>query len=562
MKYLLLLLLVTTLLVAKSKDSCYSVQLTSFVLKKNSTYDFEKQDYPKYCEMISFTNMNAVRCGCYENYIEVKEEHADLSYFYPDAAIVSTYKYRFKNLTLRKSIKPQVQKKIEKLAIAPVIQTSQMPKEIEEEPKVEEAQELQDKDNFSFLEDMTIQGHLDLKAQAYLVKPDSKHPQNMTASGVLELDYNKDALSIKAKAKAQADYYDFFSDAHNDRSYLRLDELYAKYDFDDDQILAGKNVRFWGALEVRNITDVFNSDELRDDPFESDKLGSWNASYSHFTDSGEISAIVKFYEQEREMSAFPYVYYFFPAKVPILDPNTGTPITPPVPYIYDAKLESESGQMRPSVYLKYSDSTDTEYPLDFAVIFENGYDSQRYYTATPASDFSSISTNENAYLVNKLLTYNTLVVGTTLVKLEATYADVIDNEKIADYYHIGLGVEHTLTQVYKEADLGLLAEYYNYGTLENGKRGDLELFELFQNDLFLGLRYTLNEGNDASVIGGVILDTEYDEQVYYVKYESRVAQTFKLNLDYRYISPSPSDLTAFHLMGRHERLSLELGYYF
>ncbi len=407
-----------------------------------------------------------------------------------------------------------------------------------------------------FLNHMSFQGHLDLTSQAYLTRPDSKHPTNLTASAVLEASYEKESFIFKAKLKAQQDFYDFSGTADkNERTYLRLDELYLTYELEDDQLILGKNVRFWGALEVRNITNSFNNDELRDDPFNSDKIGSWNATFTHYTDSGEFSAIVKFYEESRDMSAYPYVYYYFPATVDVA-PNVYLPL------VYDRDLQTEESTFRPSIYITYSASTDTEYPLDFAIIFENGYDSQRYYTTTPSADTTFVETNENAYLVNKLSTFNTLVVGSTLLKLEAVLTDVIKDEEISDYLHVGLGIEHTLSQFYGNADLGLITEYYYYNTFDDSKRSDLELFELFQNDLFLGLRYSLNEGNDASIIGGAIIDMDYNEQVYYAEYETRLAETFKLSFDYRFIQPSKNYKTAFNLMGRHQRVSLNLGYYF
>ncbi|MDF1884094.1 hypothetical protein JHD49_09100 [Sulfurimonas sp. SAG-AH-194-C21] len=409
----------------------------------------------------------------------------------------------------------------------------------------------------SFLNDISFQGNFDLIGQSYLQAPQGKNPFNITGLANLEIKYTKDDFTAKAKIRAQQDYHDFNIEDDNqqtDRSFIRVDELYAQYDFEDDQILFGKNIRFWGALEVRNITDNFNSDELRVDPFYKDKLGSWNASYSHFTENGELSIIVKLYEQSRQMSAFPYVYYYFPSTVQ-------TPIGT-APLVYDNELLSQEGSTRPSVYLKYSASTDSDYPIDYSVIFENGYDSQRYYTQKFNIDSNSLSIQENAYLVNKFLTYNTMVVNATLIKLEAVYADVINNDKISDYIHLGLGVEHTMTQVYKEANLGLIAEYYSYTTLENDKYNDLKLFELFQNDLFIGTRYTLNDAQDSALIGGVIIDLDYDEQVYYIEYETRLADIIKVNFDYRYIQPSKDTATAFNLMGVHERLSLKLGYYF
>lgn len=394
--------------------------------------------------------------------------------------------------------------------------------------------------------DVNIQGHVDIQSQAYLTHPADKHADNFTASAQLELNYTEGNLEAIAKVTGQQDYYDLLqSQKHTDRSFFRIDELYAKYDFEESQLLGGKSIRFWGALEANNIVDAFNPDDFRTDLFGADKFGVWNLSYTHYTDTGEIALIIKVNEQDQEMAAYPYVYYFFP------------------PFVtYDESLQTKESKNRPSVYLKYSGSTETEYAMDYAFILENGYDDQRYFTSSGPLNGTQVTFNTHAYLVNKLMTYNTLVLGSTLIKLEALYADVIDDPIVSDYYHLGLGLEHTISQFYAQADLGLIAEYYRYTTLDDTKFSDLELFETFQNDLFLGIRYSFNEGNDASLIGGVILDLDYDEQSYYLEYETRVAETFKLNLDYRYTEPSEDSLTAFHLMGRHQRISLKLGYYF
>lgn len=510
-------------------DTCYSVQVAS-IFDKESTYKNTKK-YPSSCEVLSFANLKAVRCGCLDTYKQAQTELKKLRKKHRGAIIVRTYRSRFS-----KTFKNEEVLDTEALA------------EYEEQGEIPLKLRVQ---YYFYESELAVQGHIDLISQAYLTGPNDKHKSNTTATGQVELDFSKDDFKGIAKIYAQGDLHDFQgSSSQNDRSFIRVDELYGKYDFDNDQIMFGKNIRFWGALEVRNITDNFNISELRADPFETDKLGSWNAAYTHYTDSGELSLIIKLDEQDREMSSYPYIYYFFP------DTVSGLPLH------YDNQLQTEKSRNRPSIYLKSSGSTDTEYALDYAVILENGYDSQRYYTQTLSTGGTSIKTNENAYLVNKLLTYNTLVLGSTLFKAEAVYADVINNSVISDYYHLGLGLEHTLNQFYKEADLGLIAEYYKYETLEDGKRNDLQLFELFQNDLFLGARYSLNDGNDASIVGGAILDLDYNEQVYYLEYEGRLAEMFKLNLDYRYISPSQNYLTAFNLMGRHQRMSLKLGYYF
>ena len=127
---------------------------------------------------------------------------------------------------------------------------------------------------------------------------------------------------------------------------------------------------------------------------------------------------------------------------------------------------------------------------------------------------------------------------------------------------MAFGVEHTLENFYESSALGLIAEYYRYDTYESDKYSDIELFETMQNDLFIGLRYSLNNAQDSSFVGGVVADFEYDEQVYYMKFESRFADSYKIGVDYYYIEPSTSHLTAYALLGEHQRVALNVAYHF
>jgi len=396
------------------------------------------------------------------------------------------------------------------------------------------------------LADLEVSGHLDLDSQIYLSVPKSKHNNSFTLKQTLELNYTKDDLTVFSKLYAQEDYYDTLSqEEHNERTFIRADELYLKYDFADDSIKLGKSVEFWGALEFRNIVNAFNPEDFRVDMFNTSKLGVWNLAYSYFTQSGELSLIVKLNEPDQKMPTSPYVYYFLPEGI-----------------AYEESLESSQGTQRPSIYLKYSGTTESEYPLDYAFIYENGYDSQRYFTTNATAISAPTEFRQKAYLVNKFMTYNTLVVDATLIKLEAMYVKVDGQEKVGDYSHIAFGLEHTLENFDNGAALGLIAEYYRYDTYEDDKYTDLELFETMQNDIFIGARYTFNNSEDSSVVGGVVADTEYGEQTYYLQYESRFMEAFKVAFDYYYVQPSTSTLTAYSLLETHQRVGLNIAWHF
>ncbi len=391
--------------------------------------------------------------------------------------------------------------------------------------------------------DIEISGHVDLDSQAYLSKPKNKNANSFTAKQTLEIKYTQDDITVFAKLYAQEAYRDFSTDKEDTkRTFARLDELFLRLDFEDDALQIGKSIKYWGSLELRNIVDAFNPNELRDDMFKTNKLGVWNASYTYYTQSGELSIIAKVAEPDQRMAGYPYVYYFFPSSVD-----------------YNDNLLTSDKKHRPSIYVSYNGTTDTEYALDYAFIYENGYDSQRYFSSIINQPASYV---QNAYLVNKFMTYNTLVVNATLFKLEALYAFVEDDVSVGDYSHIALGVEHTLEDFDNGASLGLLSEYYKYSTYESDKYNDLQLFETMQDDIFIGARYTFNDADDSSIVGGIIHDLEYNEEVYYLEYESRFSESFKVELDYYYIEPSKDTQTAYAFLGRHQRIALNIAYHF
>jgi len=97
MKYFILFLFIVSGLFAKSVDECYSVQIKSFYIKKDSLYDFSEHNYPASCKLIKIGNIQSVRCGCYDDYDKAKRALERLSEEYYDAIIVNTYKKRFQD---------------------------------------------------------------------------------------------------------------------------------------------------------------------------------------------------------------------------------------------------------------------------------------------------------------------------------------------------------------------------------------------------------------------------------------------------------------------------------
>lgn len=400
----------------------------------------------------------------------------------------------------------------------------------------------------------SFEAQIGLNADFFENTRSAKNPDAYTATQLVKLSYEKADWHIFTKLYAQEAYYDTqVSSQQTDRTYVRLDELYARYERADYKFLFGRSIRFWGALELYNLVDRFNARDLRNKMNKVEKIGAWNMEYSYFTETGSINLIVKFYEESEPMAASPYLFYFLPNFVSY----NSTPQTEKKPYI-------------PTVYLKYNGTTDWEYPLDYAMILEHGYSGKRYfYTATPQNLVPSLPSygsptefQERVYLVDQIDTYDTMVVDAMLLKLEASYSRVKDDPNVGDSLALGTGFEYTINGIFQtDADLGLLSEYYRYWSLDDTKYDDLRLFEVYQNDLFLAIRCTLNDLDRSTLLAGVVADMQYDEYTVSAKYETHFKNA-KLSLSYSRIEPSATTQTAYAYIGRTQSLSFEYVYYF
>ena len=370
--------------------------------------------------------------------------------------------------------------------------------------------------------DLEYKGNIGIETQ-YL-NHDIDHKRDNALALRLEAELKKEIGDgvVVAKIKGILDKDD------KERRYVDLNDLYYQYNFEDSDILIGRNTRFWGALEFYNITDVFNTKDFLDDPFDYDsKLGSWNIAYTKYLDNSELSCIVKLHEERQRMQDSESVNNFFPLP-------------------YNDELKTQKDKNRPTLFLKYSGSGD-EVQIDYGVVYQNGYDSQRYMSVEQGR------LRQNAFIVNKLLGYATYIHGDTIYKTELAYT-VSDDEKVSDYGEFGVGFEHTLYGAWEQKDLGLLAEYYRYEAKDDEK---VDFNKFFADDLTLGFRLSMNDLSSSEVLGGIDIDLDTKEKIYFVEYDTRVWEKYKLKASYQHLSPK--DASVFESL---DRVKLEFGYYF
>ena len=373
-----------------------------------------------------------------------------------------------------------------------------------------------------FAGDLEYKGNIGFEAQ-YLNHDESKKRDNALAlrlEAELKKEIGDGVVAMKLKGIYDKD--------DEERRYVDFSDLYYQYNFEDSDILIGRNTRFWGALEFYNITDVFNTKDFLDDPFDYDsKLGAWNIAYTKYLESGELSLIVKLHEEKQKMQDRESVNNFFPLP-------------------YDDDLKTTHDKNRPTVYLKYSGSGD-EVQVDYGLVFQNGYDSQRYMSVEKGKLV------QNAYTVNKLLGYATYIHKDTIYKTEVAFAQSNDS-KVSDYSELGVGLEHTLYSFWDKKDLGLLAEYYRYDAKDDEK---MEFTKIFADDLTLGFRLSMNDLSSSEVLGGLDYDLDTKEKIFFVEYDTRVFEKYKLKTSYQHLEPEDESI-----FKKLDRVKLEFGYYF
>ncbi len=95
MKILLILLLSAVFLMAKSDETCYTVQLISKYNTQENRELFSKENYDKSCKLMEIGKTLTVRCGCFEKKESAQDSLKDFKKDYLQSIVSSTYKYRF-----------------------------------------------------------------------------------------------------------------------------------------------------------------------------------------------------------------------------------------------------------------------------------------------------------------------------------------------------------------------------------------------------------------------------------------------------------------------------------
>ncbi len=298
-----------------------------------------------------------------------------------------------------------------------------------------------------------------------------------------------------------------YSSEYDEKRYINVNELYLMQRHVDYSLTLGKTVQYWGELEGYNVADVFNQKNILLNPFDkSAKLGAWSFLVSKYFDENTFEFGIKLYEENQKY------------------PKNGTPFSPfAIKYNEDLKLSDE--RYTPTVFLAYNFVSDTFIDSETKLILLQGYDSKRYFILTAPSELS-----QYAYRVNKFMLLSNIVYKGTIFKCETSYTDVISDKAMSDYTQLSFGMENSLDEILG-VGLNLYTEYYRYIYMDD-KIKNVDISEIYDNDIFLALKLNFNDVRNSEIKSGILYDMINEEKVFKIEAQSRFIDNLVLSGEY------------------------------
>ena len=297
----------------------------------------------------------------------------------------------------------------------------------------------------------------------------------------------------------------------------------------DWEFQVGISKIYWGVAESQHLVDVINQTDGVEGLDGEDKLGQPMLRVSRLSDNGTLDFFV-------------------------------------LPYFRERTFAGKKGRFRPSLTVDTDaatfESSDKEKHVDYALRWTETVDELdigvHYFDGTSrVPEFKPIIKNgipvglAPHYPQMSQIGIDLQYTGeSTIWKLE-TINRQINNDSFTAA--VG-GFEHTLPAFESGAELGLLAEYHR------DSRGE-KPGVAFQNDIFVGARYALNDEDSTQILAGAFVDMDNDSKSVRLEASRRLGKGFKLNIEGQaFLDIDKSD--PLSIFEKDDYIQLELQKYF
>ncbi len=317
-----------------------------------------------------------------------------------------------------------------------------------------------------------------------------------------------------------------------ERTYFDFRELSFAREFDNWDLLLGVSQVFWGVAESRNVVDVINQFDTIEDVDEGEKLGQPMVRLSRRDDWGTMEFFYLPYFRERLFAGADGRLRFGA----VVDTNA-------------ARYERSGEEWAGDVALRYSNRFGG---IDLGLHAFYGTSRNPLLETDTEADTAGtrlIPLYQRLRQTGLDLQYTT---GPWLWKAEAVVARIN-----GDTFLSGVGgLEYTFFDMAgKGIDIGIIGEY-----LYDNRDPLRTPINIFDNEVFVGTRVTLNDAQDTELLAGAIVDDATGAVQGSIEFQRRLGDRMLLELEARSFSSSGDVL--LQPFDRDDHVTLRLVAYF
>jgi hypothetical protein len=314
----------------------------------------------------------------------------------------------------------------------------------------------------------------------------------------------------------------------DERTHVDIREFALRVRHGSLDVVAGISRVFWGVTESVHLVDIVNQTDLVENPDGEDKLGQPMFNFMWSTRYGNLAGFVLPYFRERTL------------------PGIEGRLRAPLPYDQRTVLyESGAEANHVDGALRYTLSTGA---LDLGVSHFSGTardprfvvrDTSRGAVLTPVYD-----------LIERSGVDINWVSGSWLWKLEA----IRQSDRIDDYAAAAGGFEYTYSGAFGTAwDAGVLMELL---WDERGEEGPAA----FQNDVFVGTRWSGNDVEGTELLAGAAIDLDHHGLFATIEASRRLGESGKLVFELR-VFDGGAESDPLEAFARDDYVQLEYTHY-
>jgi hypothetical protein len=315
----------------------------------------------------------------------------------------------------------------------------------------------------------------------------------------------------------------------SERSHFDMREMYIHNIHSDWELKAGIAKVFWGVTEFQHLVDVINQTDLIEDIDGEEKLGQPMINVTWVQEYGLLD------------------FYL-------------------LPYFRQPTFAGTEGRLRTPIIIDHKnatfDASNEEHHLDGAIRWSTVMDQWDIGTHVFYGTERTPELRFNPQHPTRLYPHyaNMFQLGLDAQWTGESWlhkAEVIwRNDGRSPYWAVQLGTEYTVYDVKMSGhDIGFLAEYGGDTLSKN------DTARLFQNDLSLGVRWTLNDIVGSQLLAGFTYDLDYADRSFFIEASRRLNDQWKLILEAR-LFDADNDRSALYIAEKDSHLLLTLQFYF